>query len=312
MAGLISVGRHLPDTVPVARLQEPLGMTDAQVRRFTRLYGLGRICQAPARSEADLLCAAVSGLLDFPALASRIRWVIRANGLRTTAPYPHSPVHEACRRLGLRDATVLSVADHGCATGLLALDVASTLLAADPDPDALALVLAGDKTATPFTQWVADVSIMGEGFAAALLSAHSDRDRIVGYAATVHGRADGLIDMTPELAKVAKVANKIYQDTLFEVITEAVEAAGITVADLALVLPHNVNRVSWTVASAKLGISQDTLLLDNIECTGHCFCADPLINYRTAVAGQRLRPGDHYLMTSAGLGQAFGAMVLRH
>jgi 3-oxoacyl-[acyl-carrier-protein] synthase III len=309
MTSLVAVSSHLPETVPVSGLRESLGLNDLQVRRFTRLYGLSRICQAPNQSEVDLLLAAAGKLNGLAGQEDRIRYVVRAKGLRTTAPYPISPVQQVRNALGLRHATTLSVADHGCATGLLALDVCGTLLAADPDPDALALLLAGDKTFTPFSQWVADVSIMGEGVAAVLVGPGRDRDRVLGYTSRIHGRGDGFIDLSPE---VAKYARQIYQDAMAEVILAAVEEAGISLADIDLVLPHNVNRVSWTVAADRLGLPVERIFLDNLTATGHCFCADPFINYQSARELGLLNPGDHYLMTSAGLGQAFAAAVLRH
>lgn len=309
MTSLVEVSSHLPETLSVSDLQESLGLSDLQVRRFTRLYGLGEICQAPGQSEVDLLLAAAGKLNLLPGQEDRIKFVVRAKGLRTTAPYPINPVQQVRDALGLNHATTLAVADHGCATGLLALDVCGTLLAADPDPDALALILAGDKTFTPFSQWVEDVSIMGEGVAAVLVGSGRDRDRVLGYAARIHGRADGVIDLTPE---VAKHARQIYQDAMKEVIVAAAEEAGLGVADLDLVLPHNVNRVSWTVAADRLGVPKERIFLDNLAATGHCFCADPFINYQTVCELGLLRPGDHYLMTSAGLGQAFAATVLRH
>lgn len=308
MTSLEAVSRYLPPTVPVAQLQESLGLTGQQVRRFTRLYGLDQICQATEQSEAELLIAAAEGL-DLRGRADRVRYVIRAKGLRTTAPYPTSPVQDVRDALGLRHAQVLSVADHGCATGLLAVDLAGSLLAGDPDPDALALVLAGDKTLTPFSQWVQDVSIMGEGMTAVLVSADGPRDRVLGYDARILGREDGVIDLDAEGAREAK---RIYQDAMADVIYGALDMAGVKIAHVDLVLPHNVNRVSWTVAADHLGIDRERLFLDNIERTGHCFCADPFINYQSVRESDRLKPGDTYLMTSAGLGQSFAAMVLEH
>ncbi|MFJ6215754.1 3-oxoacyl-[acyl-carrier-protein] synthase III C-terminal domain-containing protein [Streptomyces sp. NPDC092296] len=305
---LLAISSHLPETIPVSGLQDRLALSDQQVRRFTRLYGLDRICQSAA-SEVDLLVAAAGKLDELAGREEDVRYIVRAKGLRTTAPYPRNPVQEFRQVMGLSRARTFAVEDHGCATGLLALDVAATLLAQDGDPDALALVLLGDKTLTPFSQWVADVSIMGEGVAVALVAAGGTRDRILGYASRIHGRPDGQIDMTPDLAKQAR---KIYQDALAEVVQAACEQAGITVDDLDLVLPHNVNRVSWTVAGDRLGLPQEKLFLDNIAATGHCFCADPFINHRSARELGRLQPGDRYLMTSAGLGQAFAAMVLQH
>jgi 3-oxoacyl-[acyl-carrier-protein] synthase-3 len=309
MTSLVAVSSHLPETISVRDLQDDLGLTDMQVRRFTRLYGLNQICQARGQSEADLLLAAAGKLDGLAGQEDRVRYVIRAKGLRTTAPYPVNPAQEVRDALGLTNATTLSITDHGCAGGLLALDVCATLLAADPDPDALALVLTGEKTFTPFSQWVPDVSIMGEGVAAVLVGKDSDRDRVLGYAARIHGRMDGVIEINTETAKYAR---QIYQDAMAEVIQAALDEAGIGLHDLKLLLPHNVNRVSWTVAADKLGLPVDRVFLENLAETGHCFCADPFINYQTACERGLLDPGDYYLMTAAGLGQAFGATVLRH
>ncbi|MEU9194348.1 3-oxoacyl-[acyl-carrier-protein] synthase III C-terminal domain-containing protein [Streptomyces hundungensis] len=309
MTSLEAVSSYLPPTISVADLREPLGLDDQQVRRFTRLYGLDRICQAPDQSEAEMLLAAVGKLDALAGQEDRVRHVIRAKGLRTTAPYPVSPLQQVREVLGLRNANVFSVADHGCATGLLAVDVAGTLLAGDDDPDALALVLAGDKTFTPFSQWVADVSIMGEGMTALLVSADGPRDRVLGHHARIVGREDGVIDLDPEGAREAK---RIYQDVMSDVVHSALADAGLTIADVDLILPHNVNRVSWTVAAKELGIPAERIFLDNIARTGHCFCADPFINYQSARELGLLRPGATYVMTSAGLGQSFAAMVLQH
>jgi len=309
MTSLVAVSSYLPPTVPITALREPLGLDHHQVRRFGRLYGLDRICQAPDQSETDLLVAAAAKLEALKGQEERVRYVIRAKGLGTTAPYPLSPLRAAVEALGLTRASVFAVADHGCATGLLALDVAAMLLDGDGDPDGLALILSGDKTFTPFTQWVPDVTVMGEGVAAVLVGADAGRDRILGYASRIHGRPDGVVDMTPE---VTRYARKIYQDALAEVVRGAVDAAGISIPALDLVLPHNVNRVSWTVAADNLGIAKERLFLDNIARTGHCFCADPFINLERVRQLGLLRPGDHYLMTSAGLGQTFAAMVLQH
>ncbi|MGW7362916.1 3-oxoacyl-[acyl-carrier-protein] synthase III C-terminal domain-containing protein [Streptomyces sp. NPDC054841] len=309
MTSLEAVSSYLPPTIPVAQLREPLGLNDQQVRRFTRLYGLDQICQAPEQSETEMLLAAAGKLDALTGQEDRVRYVVRAKGLRTTAPYPHSPLQQVREALGLHRAKVLSVADHGCATGLLAVDVAGTLLAAEDDPDALALVLAGDKTFTPFSQWVANVSIMGEGMTAVLVGSGGARDRVLGYDARIHGRDDGVIDLD---AEGAREAMRIYQDALADVVTGALDAAGLSVDDLDLVLPHNVNRVSWTVAADRLGIRKDRIFMENIAKTGHCFCADPFINYQSACELGMLRPGDRYLMTSAGLGQSFAAMVLEH
>lgn len=97
MTALVAVSSHLPETVAVADLQEPLGLDDQQVRRFTRLYGLDRICKSDL-SEAQLLIAAAEKLDGLRGQEERVRYLIRAKGMRTTAPYPSTPCTRSARR----------------------------------------------------------------------------------------------------------------------------------------------------------------------------------------------------------------------
>jgi 3-oxoacyl-[acyl-carrier-protein] synthase-3 len=61
-----------------------------------------------------------------------------------------------------------------------------------------------------------------------------------------------------------------------------------------------------------MGISRDRIFLGNVPITGHCFCADPFLNYRTVADLGLLNPGDRYLMVTVGLGSTFSAMVFQH
>jgi 3-oxoacyl-[acyl-carrier-protein] synthase-3 len=103
-----------------------------------------------------------------------------------------------------------------------------------------------------------------------------------------------------------------YPEILHEVVGGALEAAGLHPRDVALLLPHNVNRLSWARLSDVLQIPAERTYLDNIARTGHCFCADPFLNYRTVTELGLLSPGDHYVMVSVGLGATFSAMVFQH
>jgi len=81
-----------------------------------------------------------------------------------------------------------------------------------------------------------------------------------------------------------------------------------------VILPHNVNLVTWQRMCLLLGIPRDRVLLDNIGANGHVFCADMFINYTTACERGLLRPGDRYLAAAvgAGGGATFAAMVFEH
>lgn len=310
MTAIEAVSAYLPPVaVPIEELGARLGVDSAQVRVFRRFYGLAEARYEPDGSLTDLLLAAAGKLSALRGQEGRVRYVLQARTLQNVAPYPVNPLHEVREALGLRHAQAFAVTQHACASGLLAVDLAGRLLAADGDPDALALVLTGEKAFTPVAQLIQNTTFMGEGAAAVLVRPGGGPDRMLGYATRTHGQFAAALRMGPELAAEFETR---YLDCLAEVVLGALDAAGLTLADLDLVLPHNVNRLSWSRLCKQIGYPVQRVLLDNVPVTGHCFCADSFINYQTARERERLAPGDRYLMAAVGLGATFSAMVFEH
>lgn len=310
MTSIVAVSSCLPDTIPIARFQKELQLTDVQLRRYERFYGLSEVCRDPEATETELLLRAAAKLVELRGQEQRVKYVLQARTMPSPLPYPLTSLGPVQAELGLEHAAAFVVSHHACASGLLAVDMAGTLLAADPDPDALALVLAGEKACTALTQSIPDVTVMGEGTVAFLVSADRDgHDRMLGYAARTYTQFGDEFIMGEAAAKEFQ---DLYGPGLCEVIGAALEEAGCGLDELALVLPHNVNRLSWIGVCKALGLPLERVFLDMVGETGHCFCADPFINLQQAAGLGRLRPGDRYLMTSVGLGATFAAMVFEH
>jgi 3-oxoacyl-[acyl-carrier-protein] synthase-3 len=303
-----AVACYLPDQrVSVEDVAVRLGLTTMQTRLFRRFLGLAEIRVDPGGSLLDLLSAAVAGLERLRGREHLVRYVLYARAMPVVAPYPVNTLHELCREFGLGHAVGFAVTHHACATGLLAVDIAGRLL--EGDPGALALVLAGEKAFTRDAQYVPGTSVFGEGAAACLVSADGPRDRVLAYASSIRGEFDGRLDVLPEMASRFE---KEYPLSLAEAISAAVSHAGLSLEEIGLILPHNVNALSWQRLCRRIGFPADRVLLDNVQVTGHAFCADSFINYVTAADRGLLRPGDRYLIAAAGLGATFSAMVVEH
>ncbi len=319
MTTLVDVGAHVPATrVPIRDLADELGLDRLELGVFERFFGLREVCTAPGQTLTDLLVAAARAVPGLAGSEHRVRYVLGARTIATVAPVGVNPLHDAATRLGLDHAVVWTLTQHACASALLAVDLAGRLLASDGDPDALALVLTGEKAFSPGSRLIEGTTIMGEGTAACLVAASgaagSSADGpapgspVLAYATRTLGEYHQ-VPLPEDLAGPFGVA---YTEVLAEVVLEAVERAGLTLDDLALVLPHNVNRVSWRRLCARLGLPLARVRLDDVPVTGHCFGADSFIGYAAARAEGRLRPGDPFLMVAVGLGATFSAMVLRH
>jgi 3-oxoacyl-[acyl-carrier-protein] synthase-3 len=315
MTALEAVSVYLPPVrMPVESLAGPLGLTDMQVKLFRRFHGLREISRAPDESLYDLLMRAAAGLGALRGQEHRVRYVLHARAMPVAAPYPVNPLHEVCRALGLRHALAFTVTHQSCASGLLAIDMAGRLLAADtadgPDGQAapLALILSGEKAFTREAQLFSDTTIFGEGASACLVSPFGARDRVLAYASNVRGDFDSATG-----ANDARLQRE-YRPSLAEVMRQALDEAGLTLDDIRVVLPHNVNLVTWQRMCLLLKLPRDRVLLDNIPVSGHVFCVDMFANYKTACERGMLQPGDRYLAAAvgAGGGATFAAMVFEH
>ncbi|MEV8512135.1 3-oxoacyl-[acyl-carrier-protein] synthase III C-terminal domain-containing protein [Dactylosporangium sp. NPDC051484] len=307
MTSMAAVGTFVPaDRVPIESYADAFDLSPMQVRVFRRYHKIG----SAARSEqplTGLLRLALADLALTPELAARVRYVLYARSFPVVVPYPHNPLHEVLAEAGLGHAQAFAIGQQACASGLLAIDLAGRLLAADGD-DGLAVVLAGEKAFTGETRFVPETSMFGEGAAACLVSAAGGRDRLLSYVARLRGEFDG------DQEEVASEFQRIYHDALGEAVTAAVAEAGIALQDVAVILPHNVNNIAWQRTCKRIDFPLERVLLDHVADYGHVFCADAFINHRTAIERGLLRPGDRYVIAAAGAGRGatFSAMVFEH
>jgi 3-oxoacyl-[acyl-carrier-protein] synthase III len=311
MTTLDAVAAYLPDLrVPVDDLAGELAATPTQLRVLKRFNGFVEVRrQRPGETLGDLLYGAAAALDALRGREHRVRYVLHARGVPVVTPYPGSPVHELADRLGLPGAVCLAVTHHACASGLLAIDLAGRMLAGDGEPGALALVVAGEQIFTQDSRLAPDQRVFGEAAGACLVSADGPHDRLLSYVVSQRGDLDHWADDGE--AAMARFAQD-YTELLGEVVLAAVKEAGLVLDEVALVLPHNVNMVSWRRVARSLGIPIEKVLLDNVALVGHTPTADAFVNYATAVAQGRLREGDRYVVAAAGLGSIFSAMAFEH
>jgi 3-oxoacyl-[acyl-carrier-protein] synthase-3 len=158
---------------------------------------------------------------------------------------------------------------------------------------------------------VPETSFFAEASAACLVSHGGPRDRLLAYAAQSRGEFDSDPAEQPDLLGRFQEASPA---ALANVITVAVKRAGLRLADVRLILPHNVNKVSWRRVCRLLDYPVQQVLLDNVASIGHGFCADAFINYQTAAERELIGVGHRYVIAAAGAapGATFSAMVFEH
>jgi 3-oxoacyl-[acyl-carrier-protein] synthase-3 len=309
MTALEAVGVYMaPGRVPVEGLAEHFGLSTMRVQVFRRAQQSGPVSRDPDGGLLELLRGAVADLDGLRGREDRVRYVVHARTFPVVVSYPQNPLRELCFEFGLEQAATFAVGHHASASGLLAVDVAGRLLTADADPDALALVVAGEKALTRQARAMSESAFFGEGAAACLVRAEGTHDRLLAYATELRGEFD------EDPGAPAAAFQQQYTDCLAAAISTAVERCGLDMGAISLILPHSVDRMAWQRVCRRLGFPLERVVLDSLASVGHLFCADAFVSYRTARTRGLLRPGDRYVMAAAGagLGNAFSAMVFEH
>lgn len=297
-------------SVPIAHLADRLGLTPSKLRMFQRMYGLDRARFSPETDLFDLVLPAARQALATVDDPERVRQVIFAHTVQEVTPANIDAAQVIRDELGLRHADAFALTQQNCASGLAALDVAAELLRAEGDRDSRALVVTGERAFSPIVQLIRDTAIMGEAAAACVVAIDGDGDTVDSYVTRTLGEfsAGVLLD-----AEGVQRFGRLYPQVLAGVIRAALDEAGLCLDDIDLVIPHNVNVLSWLGVIKELGTEhRDKFFLDNIKHFSHCYASDVFLNYTTLRDAGRLVDGGRYLLTAVGLGATFAAMTITH
>lgn len=285
------------------------GFNAIEMRVLKTLYGLNTIPVEQTKPIVDFVKAPIESLLmEHDIDANNIRVLIHSHTSPVISSFDHSVVNEVKAQLKLTNALCFGMTLHNCASVLMALDVIDKLLRGF-DTLSKAILVCGEKAFTRTTQVIPNTSIAGDACACALLSLHHTHSRLLATDHLTDGRFSRGIWMNEDESACFQ---RCYYENVQIVIYNAIKKAGISLSDIKLILPHNINTFSWHRIASSMQISNDRIFLKNIEEYGHCFGADVLINYATALSHGFFIPGDYFMMVTVGLGASFIAAVFQY
>jgi 3-oxoacyl-[acyl-carrier-protein] synthase III len=301
---------HVPDrTVTVADLAGRLNLDRSHIGVLRKLQGLRELRYDPDQSLFDLVLPAARRAVANEPEKSAIKFVLFVHATQAVTPSHIDAARVLRDSLDLPGAEAFAVTQQNCAATLVAIDLAGELLRAEGGSGSRALIVTGEKAFTPEIQLIPQTTIFGDAAAACVVGVAGPGDPIRSYATRTFGEYSGGLRMSRELAPEI---GQIYHQTMAEVILEAIAKAGLELSDVDLVLPHNVNALSWWQIAKILQVERDRVFLDNVPRYSHTFTSDVLVNYASARDSERLVPGRHYVLAANGVGSTFSAMVFTH
>jgi 3-oxoacyl-[acyl-carrier-protein] synthase-3 len=213
------------------------------------------------------------------------------------------PVSRLQSELDLANATVAGVDQQGCAAIFSAVRLARATLVAEPDVRTV-LCVSADRL-PPGSPREVVYNLVSDGACAMLVRRDAARNRIIA----THQVTKGAFWDSGSLENEIIAA---YFPTARTVIADTLRKAGLTLADVDWVIPHNVSLRSWEILLGLIDCPREKLFSENIGRVGHTIAADNFINLRDATDAGLLRDGDRLLLFTFGYGLNWGCMILEH
>lgn len=165
--------------------------------------------------------------------------------------------------------------------------------------------------------------LFGDGAGAAVFSAHeSETEGVLSIKLGGDGKFDELLYLPnsgcrpfPDVTgrHIVMQGNETFKQAvrnMYECAVSALESAGLTSADVALLIPHQANTRIIGAVAKRLGLPDEKVFV-NIADYGNTSAATIPIALCEAVEQNRLKRGDVLVIDAFGAGLTFGAMAIR-
>ena len=237
-----------------------------------------------------------------------------------TFPATATKVQDA---LGIRDCVAFDVAAV-CSGFLYALSVAESMIRGGGSTNALVI---GAETFSRILDWEdrATCVLFGDGAGAVVLTAEDGGDGpqargVLSTALHADGRhnqllyVDGGPSTTGTVGKLRMKGSEVFRHAVVNLATvlgEAIAKAGLTIADIDWVVPHQANRRILDATARKLGLAPDRVIVTVDEHANTSAASVPLA-LDVAVRDGRIQRGDLIVLEAMGGGFTWGAAVVRY
>jgi len=311
--GIGEVAYYLPScTLSLDMLAKEKKLESKQ--NVMREFGFNKVRVASKETTYDIAERAVKKLIqNSQVLPTDIDVLLYSSALTDLSNYKKKPKdatelfqYPALKlqyNLGFTKARVVGISQAGCVSFLQSLQIAYDMIKAEPEVNRV-LCVSSDILPKESRREIL-YNVISDGGCAAFVERNTKTNRIVAYSQVTKGFFWNSRENKNEI-----VAS--YFVTARHVINDALKKAGLTMKDIKLVIPHNVNMKSWEALLKILEIPKSKLFSRNIKRFGHTIAADNIINLSDATNSGLVKRGDYLLLFTFGFGAHWGCIILQH
>jgi len=228
------------------------------------------------------------------------------------------------KKIGAKNAACLDIA-AACAGFLFGIEIAQQFITSGTHDTVLVI---GAEKLTSITNWTDRNTcvLFGDGAGAAVLQ---HRGRAHGVISTHIGSDGDFTDILfmpgggsrcpitkdnadMHLATIHMLGKEVYKQAVTAMLSaaqKALEKAGLTIDDIACVIPHQANLRIIDAIAERLKISRDKVFV-NLEKYGNTSAAAVAIALDEANRSGRIKPGDYVLMVVFGGGLTWASTIV--
>jgi 3-oxoacyl-[acyl-carrier-protein] synthase-3 len=319
--GIIGVGEYLPEKILTnSDLEKLVDTSDEWITTRTGIKQRHIVSAGQATSDLAFK-AALCALENAQLKAEDLELIIVAT-ITGDMPFP-SVAAILQDKLGAKKAAAFDIS-AACAGFVYGISVAEKFIAGSVYKNALVI---GAETLTSVTDWQDRNTcvLFGDG-AGAVVLAPVEKGGIISTYLGSDGSKAGILNMpaggsrnpaTMETVKNRQHFLKMNGNELFKIavntMTKAAEVvlqqAGMTFADIDLIIPHQANARIIMAVAKKLGIPEERVYL-NIERCGNMSSASTVTALCEAVSEGKVKKGDIILLDAFGAGLVWGACII--
>ncbi len=320
--GIIGVGEYLPEKILTnADLEKMVDTSDGWITSRTGIKE--RHLAAAGQAASDLAFKAAGSALKNAKLKPEDLDLIVVATITGDMPFP-SVAAILQNQLQVKKAACFDIS-AACAGFIYGLSVAQQFIACGTYKNALVV---GVEVLSSITDWQDRNTcvLFGDGAGAAVLSEVKSGGIISTYLGC-DGSKTGILNMpaggsrnpathdTVEkrmhyLKMQGNDVFKIAVNTMTEAAETVLQQAGMTFADVDLIIPHQANARIIMAVAKKLGIPEDRVYL-NIERCGNMSSASTVTALCEAVQEGKVKKGDIILLDAFGAGLVWGSCVIK-
>jgi 3-oxoacyl-[acyl-carrier-protein] synthase III len=309
---IVGTGSALPARrVSNAELAETVDTTDDWIVERTGIKF--RYLASPGETTATLGAeAARNALIAAGINASEIGLIILATADQT---FPASAT-KVQALLGINDCVAFDVAAV-CSGFLYALTVADSMLRTGAAKKALVI---GSETFSRILDWEDRTTcvLFGDGAGAVVLEAIEGERGILATSLHADGRHNGLLyvdggpSTTGTVGKLRMRGSEVFRHAvtnLSSVLIKTLALAGLSVADIDWVVPHQANARILDATARKLGLKKEQVVV-TVDQHANTSAASVPLALDQAVRDGRVKPGQIVVLEAMGGGFTWGAAVV--